>query len=157
VQKGRKAHSSASSKRAEALRGAAGWPEFADDHIRSIPGAANYLPAILREWARVDLREHFARESPAAQRVRRERLSRLGKIADRLVGALDELDKHDRGTLAGQIGAAEGQEIMEALFDEKTMKGCMMFEIPPQSLRRPPNGRCGIRVGDDPATFPRTS
>ena len=128
MQKGRKAHPSASSKRAEALRGAAGWPEFTDDDIRHIrawlpkevdPRRRKLLPAILREWARVDLRERYARESLAAQRERRERLARLGKIADRLVAALDGLDKHDRGTLAGQIGAAEGQEIMEAIFDEK--------------------------------------
>jgi len=116
--------------RAEALQGAAGWPEFTDDDIRHIRAwlpkqvdnrRLKLLPQILREWARADLPQHFGRDSPAAQRARRERLTRLGKIADQLVGALDGLDKRDRGTLAGQIGAAEGQE-EEVIFDEENKK-----------------------------------
>src|SRR4029077_2293233 len=52
-------------------------------------------------------------------RARRVRLAQLGKFADCLLEELDALDKRDRWALAGQIGAAEGQEIIEAIFDEK--------------------------------------
>jgi hypothetical protein len=104
------------------------WPEFTDNDICQIrlwlpkeidTQRFNLLPLILREWARVDLREHPAREPPATQRERRKRLKRLGKIAHQLLAALDELDSRDRSTLATQIGVAEGQAITEAIFDDK--------------------------------------
>jgi hypothetical protein len=106
-----------------------GWPEFTGDDIRRIdawlpevevdPRRRKLLPQILREWAMVDIREHFAWEPATAARARRVRLAQLGKFADCLLEELDALDKRDRWTLAGQIGAAEGQEIIEAIFDEK--------------------------------------
>jgi hypothetical protein len=133
-QKGQGPHPSATLNRAEALLGAAGWPEFTDDNIQRIRSwlpeevsarRLRLLPQILREWAKVDLREHFMRESSAAQRQRRERLTRLGNIADRLLEALEGLDKRDRWTLAAQIGAAEGQDIQDitvAIFNEENEK-----------------------------------
>src|SRR6266852_3397486 len=67
-----------------------GWPEFTDDDVRRIVAwlpeeidlrRRKLLPQILREWARVDLPEHFAREPVTAVRERRERLAQLGKVA----------------------------------------------------------------------------
>ena len=104
------------------------WPEFTDDDIRRIdawlpeevdPRRRKLLPQVLREWARSDIREHFAREPAAAARELRERLAQLGKIAIRLLEELDGLNERDLLTLAGQIGVAEGQEITEAIFNEK--------------------------------------
>jgi hypothetical protein len=69
----------------------------------------------------VDLRSHFSRETTAQQRNRRERLARIGKIADRLSAALNELDKRDRYTLAGQIGVAKGQDIFQAIFTDQNL------------------------------------
>jgi hypothetical protein len=113
---------------ARGLRGARDWPEFTDDDIRHIdawlpeeadPRRRKLLPQILREWAWVEIREYFAWEPAKAARERRGRLTQLGKIADRLLEELDGLDEHDRLTLAGQIGASEGQEVLEAIFNEE--------------------------------------
>jgi hypothetical protein len=103
---------------------------FTDDDIRRIghwvpdhadPRRRKLLSQILREWTTVDLRSHFSRETPAQERKRRERLARIGKIADRLSAALRELGERDRYILAAQIGVARGQQKFEAIFADKNL------------------------------------
>jgi hypothetical protein len=107
------------------------WPEFSDNDIRHIaawlpeggdPRRHTLMPQIIREWAGVDLRLHFVTEPPAARRKRSERLTRLGKLADRLLEALDGLDERDRLTLAAQIGSVEGQSDLVAIFNEENRR-----------------------------------
>jgi hypothetical protein len=107
------------------------WPEFSDNDIRRIaawlpeggdPRRHKLMPQIIREWAGVDLRQHFVTEPPAARRKRSERLTRLGNLADRLLEALDGLNERDRLTLAAQMGIAEGQSDLEAMFSEENKR-----------------------------------
>jgi hypothetical protein len=107
------------------------WPEFTDEYIRQIaawlpegvdPRQHELLPQIIREWASVDLRQHYAAGSPASIRGRRLRLAQLGRLADRLLQALDGLDARDRLTLAAQIGIVEGQSVFEAIPNEENTR-----------------------------------
>jgi hypothetical protein len=107
------------------------WLEFSDDDFRRIaawlpeggdPRRYKLMPQIIREWAGEDIRQHFVTEPPAARRKRSERLTRLGKLADRLLVALDGLNERDRLTLAAQIGIAEGQSDLEAIFSEENKR-----------------------------------
>jgi hypothetical protein len=97
--------------------GVAAWLPAGGD-----PRRYKLMPQIIREWAGVGLRQHFVTEPPAARRKRSDRLTRLGKLADRLLEVLDGLDEHDRLTLAAQMGIVEGQSDLEAIFSEENKR-----------------------------------
>jgi hypothetical protein len=107
------------------------WPQFTDREVELIaaalpgdvvPRQLELLPQILREWARVDLTDHFSWESAATRQQRRARLAKVGKIAASLLQATDDLDETDRWDLAAQIGIAEGQSFLQAAGNEQNRR-----------------------------------
>lgn len=113
-------------------------PQFTDREIGLIkavlpndvdPRRLELLPQILREWARVDLPDHFSWESAASQRQRHARLTKVGKIAASLLRATEDLDERDRWHLVARIGNTEGQPFHQAASDENRRRLDEGFEF----------------------------
>ena len=49
----------------------------------------DWLPLVLNEWSRTDLREHLSRDAPATKRKRDAQLMKVGKYANHLRQALE--------------------------------------------------------------------
>jgi hypothetical protein len=106
--------------------------EFSDRDIRLIqcslppgtdPERAALLSSFLCEWARVDLRRHFADRTPLPDLARRrERLKKVAKRAADLVEALDEMEGLDRWDLVNQLGLAEGLGLLGAYGHEENKR-----------------------------------
>jgi hypothetical protein len=83
------------------------------------PRRIEILPLLLREWARVELRWHFARMPLPLLAQERMRLKKVAKRADALIRALDELEGLHRWQLVAQLGIAEGLGLLTAHRNEQ--------------------------------------
>ncbi len=114
------------------LGGMVGEPiEFSERDIRLIqcslppgtdPTRIELLPSLLREWARVDLRCHFARTPRPVLARRRMRMKKVAKQAAALIQALDELEGLDRWSLVERLGIAEGLGLLSACRNEQNRR-----------------------------------
>lgn len=114
------------------LGGWVGEPiEFSERDIRLIqsslpPGTDSeqieLLPSLLREWARVELRWHFARTPLPVLARQRMRLKKVAKRVAALIQALDELDGLDRWALVERLGIAEGLGLLSACRNEQNKR-----------------------------------
>ena len=108
-----------------------GWfrepTEFTDRHIRLIqsslppstdPERIELLPALLREWARAYLPEHFAGIPLPVLARQRRRLEKVAKRATALIASLDELEGLDRWELVDRLGIVEGLGTLMADYNE---------------------------------------
>jgi hypothetical protein len=85
----------------------------------SDPERVGLLPLLLREWARVDLRWHFARTLLPVLARRRGRLKKVAKRAAALIQILDNLEGLDRWELVERLGLAEDLGILTAYRNEQ--------------------------------------
>jgi hypothetical protein len=76
------------------------------------PKRIEILPLLLREWAQVELRFHFAMTPLPLLAQQRVRLKKVAKRAAALIQALDELEGLDRWALVERLGIAEGLELL---------------------------------------------
>jgi hypothetical protein len=114
------------------LGGWVGEPiEFSERDIRLIansfpagtdPKRIEVLPVLLREWARVELRWHFARVPLPLLAQQREHLKKVAKRAAALIQALDELEGLDRWALVERLGIAEGRGLLSACRNEQNRR-----------------------------------
>lgn len=114
------------------LGGLVGEPiEFSERDIRLIqcslppgidPERIELLPSLLREWARVDLRWHFARTPLPVLARQRMRMKKVAKRAAALIQALDELEGLDRWSLVERLGIAEGLGLLSACRNEQNKR-----------------------------------
>jgi hypothetical protein len=112
-----------------------GWfrepTEFTDRHIRLIqsslppstdPERIELLPALLREWARAYLPEHFAGIPLPVLARQRRRLEKVAKRATALIASLDELEGLDRWELVDRLGRVEGLGTLTLDYDENRIE-----------------------------------
>ena len=86
------------------------------------PERIELLPLLLLEWARVDLRWHFARMPLPVLARQRMRLEKVAKQVAALIQALDELEGPDRWSLVEELGIAEGLGLLSAYRNEQNKR-----------------------------------
>jgi hypothetical protein len=69
------------------------------------------LPLILDEWSRTDLREHLSRESRATVRERYDQLAKIGKCANDLRQALEEIDQRGMSWIAQEMAREDANAL----------------------------------------------
>jgi len=105
--------------------------EFTERQLRLIqtalpsstdPKRKTLLPFLLREWARVELREWLSGIPLSALAKQRKRLGTVAKNAAALIQALQKLNALDRWALVDQLGIAEGLTGHKVFRNEKNRR-----------------------------------